>query len=78
MDDLVIPKHALGRMRQRGIFEQDVYLTVEDPDDELERSDGRTECVRVMDDGREIMVVIEDDGEARTVVSLWDRKRRRP
>lgn len=65
-------------MRQRGISEDDVYLTIEDPDDEIERDDGRTEYTRVMGDGREILVVVEDDGEARTVVSLWDRKRRRP
>ena len=32
----------------------------------------------MMDDGREILVVVEYDGETRTVVSLWDRKRRRP
>jgi hypothetical protein len=70
MDDLVFPDYAIGRMRQRGISEDDVCLTVEDSDDELEREDGRTEYVRMMDDGREIMVVIQDDGETRTVVSL--------
>jgi hypothetical protein len=76
--DLIFPDYAIGRMRQRGISEDDVYLTVEDADDELERDDRRTEYVRMMDDGREITVVIEDDGETRTVVSLWNRKRRRP
>ena len=34
MDDLVFPGYALGRMLQRDITEDDVYLTVEDADDE--------------------------------------------
>lgn len=78
MDDLVFPAYALGRMLQRGISEDDVCLTVGDPDEEIERDDSRTEYTRMMEDGREILVVVEDDGETRTVVSLWDRKRRRP
>jgi len=78
VEDLIFPDYALERMRQRGISADDVYLTVGDPDDEIERDDNRTEYTRMMDDGREILVVIEGDGESRTVVSLWDRKRRRP
>jgi len=78
VDDLIFPDYALERMRQRGISPDDVHLTIEDPDDEIERDDRRSEYTRMMDDGREIQVVIQDDGERRTVVSLWDRKRRRP
>jgi hypothetical protein len=77
MDDLVFPDYAISRMRQRGISEDDVDQTVGDPDDELQRDDFRTEYSKAMEDGREIMVVVEDAGATRTVVTLWDRKRRR-
>jgi len=63
-------------MSQRHISEDDIYHVVGDADDVLERHEGRTEYTRMFDDGRELRVVIEDDGV--TVVSVWDWKRRRP
>ena len=74
--DLIFPDHVLGRMRQRHISHDDVYHVVDDADDVLHRDDGRTEYTRLLDDGRELRVVIEDDGVS--VVSVWDWKRRRP
>jgi hypothetical protein len=74
--DLIFPAYVLGRMRQRHISDDDVYHVVGDADDVLHRHDGRTEYTRMLDDGRELLVVIEGDGV--TVVSVWDRKRRRP
>lgn len=74
--DLIFPDHVRWRMSQRHVSEDDVYHVVGDADDVLVRHDGRTEYTRVLDDGRELRVVIEDDGA--TVVSVWDWKRRRP
>lgn len=76
MDDLIFPGHVRWRMSQRQISEDEVYHVVGDADDVLVRHDGRTEYTRMLDDGRELRVVIEDDGV--TVVSVWDWKRRRP
>jgi hypothetical protein len=74
--DLVFPEHALDRMSSRHITEVEVYDVVEDADTIIERDDGRTEYIRLVDDRREIMVVIEGDGE--TVVSIMSRTVRRP
>jgi hypothetical protein len=63
-------------MSQRHVSEDDVYHVVGDADDVVYRHDGRTEYTRMLDDGRELRVVVEDDGV--TVVSVWDWKRRRP
>jgi hypothetical protein len=76
MTVLTFPDYVRGRMSQRHISEDDVYHVVGDADDVLDRADGRTEYTRLFDDGRELRVVIEDDGV--TVVSVWDWKRRRP
>jgi hypothetical protein len=76
MTGLIFPEYVLGRMRQRRISEDDIYHVVGHADDVLVRHDGRTEYTRMLDDGRELRVVTEDDGM--TVVSVWDWKRRRP
>jgi hypothetical protein len=76
MADLIFPEHALNRMAIRHITVADVYDVVEDADAIIERDDGRIEYIRAMTDGREIIVVIEDDGE--TVVSAMPRALRRP
>jgi hypothetical protein len=55
-------------MRQRHISHDDVYHVIGDADDVLPRDGGRTEYTRMLDDGRELRVVIEDDGV--TVVSV--------
>lgn len=75
MSELIFPDHALEAMARDSISESDVYEIVGDYDDIVERDDGRTVYTRTLD-GRDIVVVIEDDGE--TVVSAWLWKRRRP
>jgi len=76
MPDLVFPDHALQRMRERDLLIEHVHQVVEDADRIIERDDGRTEYSRIVDDGRDVTVVVEDDGI--TVVSVMARRRRRP
>ncbi len=76
MADLVFPSYVRGRMSQRHVSEDEIYHVVVDADDVLIRVDGRIEYTRLLADGRELRVVVEDDGV--TVVSVWDWKRRRP
>jgi hypothetical protein len=72
---LIFPDHALEAMARDSITRDDVDVVVGDFDDSIERDDGRTVYTRTVD-GRDIVVVIEDDGE--TVVSAWLWRRRRP
>jgi len=74
MNDLIIPKHALDEMQRDNLTEDDVYTVVGDYDEMIEQVRGRTEYARTLDDGRYLVVVIEDDG--RTVVTVWLNKRR--
>jgi hypothetical protein len=74
--DLNFPDYVRGRMSQRHVSEADIYHVVGDADDVLHRDDGRTDYTRLVDDGRELRVIVKDDGV--TVVSVWDWKRRRP
>ncbi len=75
MADLVFTAYARMRMRMRHLPEEAVYHVVEDADEIIERDDGRTEYIGAWQ-GQTLVVVIEDDGE--TVVTIWDRKQRRP
>jgi hypothetical protein len=80
MDDLIIPEHALEQMQRDSPTEDDVYTVVGDYDEIVERPDGRTVYSRLLDDGRHVTAVIEDDGV--TVVTAWvdarrSRRRRR-
>jgi hypothetical protein len=75
MPDLIFPDHALERMQQRGIVAMHIYQVVEDADTIIEREDGRTEYFGLLADGRELIVVIEDDGTS--VVSVMVRNQRR-
>ncbi len=75
MSDLVFPDHVRIRMAQRHLPEAAVYHVVRDADEILERDDGRIEYTGLWE-GQTLMVVIEDDGE--TIVTVFDRKRRRP
>lgn len=74
MDDLVLPVHARDQMQRDNLTEDDVYTVVGDYDEKIERIEGRTEYARELDDGRHVVVVIEEDGV--TVVSAWWNKRR--
>jgi hypothetical protein len=74
MDDLIIPKHALDEMQNDGLTDDDVFTVVGDCDERIEQHSGRTEFARLLDDGRYVVVVVEDDGF--TVVTAWLDKRR--
>ena len=76
MADLYFIEHALVRMQERGVSIDEVYEVVEDADAIFDRDDGRTEYIRMLDDGREVTVTVEDDEV--TVVSVTVRKVRRP
>ena len=75
MADLVFTDHVRIRMAERHLPEAAVYHVVEDADQVIHRDDGRTEYVGVWE-RLTLMVVVENDGG--TVVSVWDRKQRRP
>jgi hypothetical protein len=75
MDDLIFPEHVRTAMQADSITEHDAHLVTGDYDSILEYDNGRTEYGRWLDDGRWIVVIIEDDG--RTAVSAWEDKRRR-
>ena len=75
MDDLIFTDHLLLRMRKRRIPAEAVYHVIGDADEIIEHEGGRTEYIGTWE-GLTLMVVVEDDDE--TVVSVWDRKQRRP
>ena len=74
MDNLEFEPHARDEMQRDSVSEDEVYHVVGDADDEIERDDGRTEYWRVLDDGRQIVVVVEDGTQ--TVKTVWWHKRR--
>jgi len=60
---------------QRDVLTEDaIYIVTRDYDECVEQSGGRTEYARALDDGRYVVVVIEDDGQ--TVETVWCNKRR--
>ena len=73
MDDLTFTPHALQEMSKDNITQDDVYVIVGDADDVIERDDGRTIFIRVIEDGRQIVAVIEV--ETRVVETVWWNKR---
>jgi Txe/YoeB family toxin of Txe-Axe toxin-antitoxin module len=74
MDDLIFPVHARAEMRADSLTEDDVWTVIGDYDEMLDRQDGRTEYARRLDDGRYVVVVVEEDRV--TVVTVWWDKRR--
>ena len=75
MPGLIFTDHAREAMRADQIPEAGVYHVVGDTDEVIERDDGRAEYVGAWE-GRTLVVILEDDG--RTVVTVWERKWRRP
>jgi hypothetical protein len=73
MEDLEFEPHARDEMATNAISEDEVYHVVGDADVEYERDDGRTRYERMMDDGRMIVVIVED--ATRTVKTVWWDKR---
>jgi hypothetical protein len=76
MADLIFPEHAWREMSRDSISEDEVYHVVGEADDVVVRANGRTVYTGTLDDGREVVVIVDDDGE--TVVTVWQWKRRRP
>ena len=74
MDDLEFEPHAREGVQRDSVSEDEVYHVVGDADEEIDRDDGRTEYWRILDDGRQIVVVVEDD--TGTVKTVWWNKRR--
>jgi hypothetical protein len=80
VEGLIFDPHAQYEMQRDSVSEDDVYHVVGDADEEIERDDGRTEYARMLDDGRWIVVIVED--ESRIVRTVWwdarrSRRRRR-
>jgi len=53
--------HALRRMRQRGISQDDVVAVLKEPDTTYPAHEGRISMVRTLSDGRRIQVVVAQD-----------------
>lgn len=75
MARLTFLPHARREMQRDSITEDHVCQVIGDYDEMIEQNSGRTRYTRLLDDGREITVVVEHDG--RTVVTAWWNKRRR-
>ncbi len=74
MDEYTFPDHARDERQADSVSEDEVLQVISDYDDMIGREDGRAEYSRMLDDGRLVTVVVEDDGE--TVVTVWwDRRR---
>ena len=74
MEDLEFEPHARDEMASDTISEDEVYHVIGDADEIIERQDGRSEYARMMDDGRWIVVIV--DQESRTVETVWWDTRR--
>ena len=62
-------------MRADQIPTDAVYHVIGNYDQRLDRDDGHTEYVGAWE-GRTIVVILEVDGK--TIVTVWERKQRRP
>ena len=60
MDDLEFEPHAREEMASDAISEDEIYHVVDDADDEYARDDGRIRYERLMEDGRHLVVIVED------------------
>jgi hypothetical protein len=73
MDDLAFDVHALDEMARDSIFEDEVYHVIGDSDVEYDLDSGRTRYERLMDDGRQVVVIV--DWASSTVKTAWWDKR---
>jgi hypothetical protein len=74
MADLEFDPHARDEMARDVMSEDEVYHVVGDADEIIERHDGRSEYARMMEDGRWIVVIV--DQAYRTVETVWWDTRR--
>ena len=73
MEDLEFEPHARVELARDSVSQDEVYHVVGDADIEYERNDGRTRHERMMDDGRLLVVIVED--AIRMVRTVWWDKR---
>lgn len=78
MEDLVFEQHALDEMASDSISEDEVYTVIGDADVEYVQHNGHTRCERMTDDGRYLVVIVDE--EAGIVKTAWwdTRASRRP
>jgi hypothetical protein len=69
LDELGCGTRARDEMACDAVSEDEVYHVVGDADVEYQRNDGRTRYERMMDDGRKLVVIVEDS--TRTVKTVW-------
>jgi hypothetical protein len=74
MDGLDFDPHARDEMARDMISEDEIHQVVGDADEIIERHDGRSEYARMMEDGRWIVVIVDE--ESRTVETVWWDARR--
>jgi len=73
MHDLEFDSHARDEMARDTISEDEVYHVIGDADIEIRQQNGHTRYERTMDDGRQIVVIV--DAVMRTVKTAWWNKR---
>ena len=78
MDDLIFERHALDEMASDSISEDEVYTVISDDDVAYVQHNRHTRCERMMDDGRYLVVIVDED--AGIVKTAWwhTRASRRP
>ena len=73
MDDLEFDRHARDEMARDTISEDAAYQVISDADVEIRQQNGHTRYERMMDDGRYIVVILDE--KAHTVKTAWWNKR---
>ena len=83
MDDLEFDSHARNEMARDTITEDEVFQVIGDADVEIRQQNGHGRYERMMDDGRQIVVILDE--AVRTLKTAWwnkrgssRRRRRRP
>ena len=78
MDDVIFERHALDDLASDSISEDDVHTVIGEADVEHVQHSGHTRCERMMDDGRYLVVLVDED--AGIVKTAWwsTRASRRP
>ena len=73
MEDLEFESHARDEMARDAISEDEVFHVIGDADTEIRQQNGHTRYERMMDDGRQIVVIMDE--VTRTVKTAWWNKR---
>ena len=73
MEDLEFEPHVRDEMARDVVSEDEVYTVVGDADLEIRQHNGHTRYERMMEDGRQIVVIVDE--VMRTVKTAWWNKR---